>query len=243
MVGMLLPRLLRRIGGQRSRLLERAVRFSKKHSRKNLYEHLQRVVRQYPPARSEVILNIGSGGDIQQSLETAGLELKSVDIDPARKPDILASVTDLSMFRPASVDRIFMMEVLEHVDDPRKAAAEAHRVLKPEGLLVGSTPFILGIHDHPFDFFRYTRFGLQLIFSAFEEIEIVERNTYFEAIAVLLLRLINTAPQDKQTQVLLKFPLFVVTAMWLKWLGRGLDDPDCTTGYFFVFKKLTDELS
>jgi len=43
-------------------------------------------------------------------------------------------------FRAASFDRVLCSEVLEHVDDPRRAAAEMARVLKPGGMLAASVP-------------------------------------------------------------------------------------------------------
>ena len=43
-------------------------------------------------------------------------------------------------FRAASFDRVLCSEVLEHVDDPRRAAAELARVLKPGGMLAASVP-------------------------------------------------------------------------------------------------------
>ena len=43
-------------------------------------------------------------------------------------------------FPDASFDRILCSEVLEHVDDPRKATAELVRVLKPGGVMAFSVP-------------------------------------------------------------------------------------------------------
>lgn len=43
-------------------------------------------------------------------------------------------------FQAASFERVLCSEVLEHVDDPRQAAAELARVLKPGGVLAASVP-------------------------------------------------------------------------------------------------------
>ncbi|NNE74652.1 MAG: class I SAM-dependent methyltransferase [Acidimicrobiales bacterium] len=45
-------------------------------------------------------------------------------------------------FAPASFDWIFSSHVMEHVPDPDRAFAEAHRVLRPGGALVFSVPMV-----------------------------------------------------------------------------------------------------
>ena len=43
---------------------------------------------------------------------------------------------------------------------PDQALAEAYRVLKIGGSLVVSVPFLYPVHDAPYDFQRYTSFGM-----------------------------------------------------------------------------------
>ena len=140
---------------------KKAIRFSKEHSRRGLYELLQQAARQVAEENGSVILNIGSGGEIQRILEEEGVSVTSVDIDPERKPDVVASITDLAQFEDESVSHVFCMEVLEHVDQPWKGVEEMRRVLRPGGTVVGSTPFLLGLHDRPYDYYRFTKYGLK----------------------------------------------------------------------------------
>ena len=81
------------------------------------------------------------------------------------RPDAFARVEALPL-ADASVDAVACFEVLEHVDAPALAIAEAARVLRSGGLYVVSTPFLYPLHDQPRDFRRYTPFGLEQALSA-----------------------------------------------------------------------------
>ena len=48
----------------------------------------------------------------------------------------------------------------EHLPNPEAAVAEIERVLVMGGVLVVQVPFVYPLHDAPFDFQRWTRYGL-----------------------------------------------------------------------------------
>ncbi len=58
-------------------------------------------------------------------------------------------------------DHVLLTQVLEHIPEPAKALAELHRVLKPGGTLWLTAPLFYAEHEKPYDFFRYTQFGLR----------------------------------------------------------------------------------
>lgn len=58
-------------------------------------------------------------------------------------------------------DTILAAEVLEHLPQPELFWSEIARVLKPQGHLLLSTPFLYWIHEAPYDYHRFTRHGLQ----------------------------------------------------------------------------------
>ncbi|RKY62413.1 MAG: hypothetical protein DRP96_00320 [Candidatus Neomarinimicrobiota bacterium] len=64
-------------------------------------------------------------------------------------------------FRNESFDSIISIEVFEHVFNLEHILDELNRVLKPGGNILISTPFIWEEHEQPFDFARYTGFGMQ----------------------------------------------------------------------------------
>lgn len=76
------------------------------------------------------------------------------------RPDVYGDACRLPL-TGESMDAILIFEVLEHVPDPDAALAELSRVLRPEGILLLSVPFIYPVHNAPFDFHRFTRHALE----------------------------------------------------------------------------------
>lgn len=61
--------------------------------------------------------------------------------------------------------RIVFNQVLEHVPEPKEVLAELFRVLKPGGRILCSCPLYFPEHQRPYDFFRYTQYGLRKLFG------------------------------------------------------------------------------
>lgn len=66
----------------------------------------------------------------------------------------------------SSIDSIMSTQVLEHVPNPQKIVDEFYRILKPNGYIVLSAPLIWPEHETPYDFFRYTSYGIRNIFKS-----------------------------------------------------------------------------
>ena len=62
---------------------------------------------------------------------------------------------------------ILCMDTLEHVEYARRAVEEMYRVLKPEGILICSSAMQFYIHDHPYDYWRFTPEGLRSLLQPF----------------------------------------------------------------------------
>lgn len=58
-------------------------------------------------------------------------------------------------------DLALLTQVLEHLPDPLAVLKELHRVLRPGHRLWLSQPFYYEEHEQPYDFYRYTQFGLR----------------------------------------------------------------------------------
>jgi SAM-dependent methyltransferase len=78
-------------------------------------------------------------------------------------------------FPEASFDGVVLTEVLEHCQDPHGAIHEVHRVLKPGGLLLVTSPFLWpthGIEGEYRDYWRFTRQGWELLLHSFHSVQI-----------------------------------------------------------------------
>lgn len=122
--------------------------------------------------RPHVILDVGCGskkfanfiGALLPSAAYLGLDIQN---NKEGNIDGLIEGAHCLPVKENSVDLIICNQVLEHVDRPVEAVNEFSRVLKQGGALFLAAPFMEPEHEIPFDFFRYTRFGLyQLLENA-----------------------------------------------------------------------------
>ena len=65
----------------------------------------------------------------------------------------------------ARFDYILFNQVMEHLPEPEKVLLELNRVLKPGGQMIYTGPLFYEEHEIPYDFFRYTQYGLKELFS------------------------------------------------------------------------------
>jgi SAM-dependent methyltransferase len=86
--------------------------------------------------------------------------------------DLLAPPADFEGWGAADV--VICEQVLEHVEDPAIAMSTLQRLVRPGGTVLVSTPFLLRIHRHPIDCWRFTPHGLSLLMqrSGFENVNV-----------------------------------------------------------------------
>lgn len=68
-----------------------------------------------------------------------------------------------------TVGTIVCLDTMEHVEFPRKAMSEMHRVLKPNGVLIMSSVFEFPIHGYPNDYWRFTPNAFRSLMKDFAE--------------------------------------------------------------------------
>ncbi|KKQ77576.1 MAG: Methyltransferase type 11 [Parcubacteria group bacterium GW2011_GWC1_38_6] len=133
-----------------------------------------------------------------------------LDIRNGPGVDVVSSVYGLP-FDDSSFDIVLCMVVLEHLEDPKKAIAEMLRVLRPGGKILISVPFLFPIHDSPNDFWRFTKYGLRVLFKDWNIVELSAETNFNETFAVLLQRV------GYQTKFYAN-PIFKVCIFSLAWI-------------------------
>jgi len=78
--------------------------------------------------------------------------------------DFIGDINEgLPDIKDASFDYILCTQVLEHLREPHKAFKEFYRMLKPGGKLFLTTHMCYDAHMIPYDYFRFTKYGLKYL--------------------------------------------------------------------------------
>jgi SAM-dependent methyltransferase len=96
-----------------------------------------------------------------------GLHYVGTDLREGPGVDKVIDLQDIAL-PDESVGTAISLETLEHVEYPRKAITNIHRVLKLEGLLMLSVPMNLPIHNYPYDYWRFTPAGVESLLKPFQ---------------------------------------------------------------------------
>jgi len=126
-----------------------------------LWPNLEQAIRKAvsaPNSGRRVVVDIGCGHkpyrDLFDDVLYLGMDCGGED----STPDFLGDARQLPL-QTGCVDIVFSTQVIEHVPHPQKMMMECGRVLKPGGYLILSGPFYWPLHEEPFDFYRFTKYG------------------------------------------------------------------------------------
>ena len=126
---------------------------------------------------------------------------------------------------------------MEHTKNPSKAIQNIYNILKKDDFFLVSVPFNFHIHDEPNDFFRFTHYGLKMLFNDFAEVEIKRRNGWLESIFVNIIRL------EKEKNILSKIIgkmfilIYTILLPLIILIQKIITSEKLTTGYYVEAKK------
>ncbi len=131
---------------------------------------LLRAIQELAPSISGNILDFGCGSKPYEFLFSGAASYLGVDLEGTghdhadSKVDVFYDGKRLP-FPDEAFDAVVSFEVFEHVFNLSDVLAEIRRVTKPSGTLLISIPFAWHEHEQPYDFARYTSFGITHILS------------------------------------------------------------------------------
>lgn len=121
--------------------------------RKVMNRDLDQFFAALPPSTMDVI---EVSGNLRGTLPWKSYQSLSYPAFDICAPSVAASEADL----------VICEQVLEHVRDPYLAVRNLCRLVRPGGGVLVSTPFLVRIHDHPEDHWRFTPSGMRLLLEA-----------------------------------------------------------------------------
>lgn len=176
-------------------------------SRIKLYEFVKEASNSVPD--SSMILDAGAGEGMYKALFDTK-KYVSIDLGKISKTygDISARSNLAKLpFSNNLFDLVVCTQVLEHVNDPKSVLNELWRVVKPGSCLWISAPFFFEQHEIPYDYYRYTTFGLQYLLESSNFV--VQRMNWLEGYYGALAYQMGTAAKYFKT-IKRKYLLFVL---------------------------------
>lgn len=97
------------------------------------------------------------------------------------KADIVSNLNEKIELEDNYADTIISISVMEHLCEPQIFLNESYRILKNNGVIIIQVPFMWWIHEAPYDYFRFTSYGLKYMFekAGFEDIHIQLASGFF----------------------------------------------------------------
>ena len=135
-----------------------------------------------------------------------------------------------NQFKDKKFDSIVTNQVLEHVFTPNEFLSEINRVLKKDGKLLLTVPFVWDEHEQPYDYARYSSFGLAHLFDhhGFEIIQSKKSVNDFRIFAQLLNAYIYKTTQKNKVirQLFTLFVMSIITIIGIEGINNDLFDAD-----------------
>ncbi|MFN8153405.1 MAG: methyltransferase domain-containing protein [Bacteroidia bacterium] len=108
---------------------------------------------------------------------------------PKNDIDLFCLATDIPL-ESESINTVLCTEVMHDIAEPSEMLDEIYRLLKVNGELILTTPFVAPIVDGPYDHYRFTGYGLEYLLrkSGFEIVKIYPVGDVFASTITLWIK-------------------------------------------------------
>ena len=189
---------------------------------------LYRSILKNAPLIQGKILDYGCGRKPYRNLFPQVKEYTGADIHNSGYPSSQSSADiffeDALPFKDKHFDAVLCFEVLEHIFTPEESLKDIHRVLKPGGKLMLSVPFFCNEHEIPYDYGRYTYYGLKHLLNkhGFSLLTSQKVGTFWETLLHLHCTYIHNILYKLTSSHYLSYALAAPITCIHNLLGRGL---------------------
>jgi SAM-dependent methyltransferase len=186
-----------------------------------LYDQSDKYLIEYIPHYKGIMLDLGCADKPFESFfkqyvdEYIGVDWSNTIHNS--KADIVSDLNKKINLEDNYADTIVSLNVLEHLCEPQVFLNECYRLLKDDGTLILHIPFQWWIHEQPYDYFRYTPYGLKYMLnkSGFTDIQVQPTSgfytTIFMKINYFTLRLIHGSKLKQKFITLLLNPFWYIS--------------------------------
>ena len=191
------------------------------------------------------LLDFGCGNKPYESLfnvtEYVGLDISESGFPDEKSPEVFYDGQTIP-FGDNTFDSVLASEVFEHVFNPDQVFLELNRVLKKDGKILITVPFAWFEHEIPYDYARYSSFGLRHLLekNGFKVIKTEKTTNYLETVIQLFIAYIFNIVFPKKIYIQYILHLLITSPLQIILLSLSKLFPSSSKLYcnlFIVAKK------
>ena len=195
---------------------------------------LNRDFKTHLPKLTGSVLDIGCGQKPYLPLMGSVREYVGADVVSGPTVDVVFTPNQPLPLPDERFDAVLITQVMEFVDRPHALVAEIRRVLKPNGIVIATFPFIFQEHG-PFDLVRYSGNAVQGVFAGFSPLHVKRQGGVGSSLGILFLNWLN---QSLNLNVVLRLlrplflPIWLPLCLVINLICLVLDACDRTASYY-----------
>ncbi|MES3005121.1 MAG: class I SAM-dependent methyltransferase [Patescibacteria group bacterium] len=189
------------------------------------------------------VLDVGAGGNDRYSNHFKCSNYTKMDVAEGPNVDVVGSAENIP-FSDNNFDSVVCTQVFEHLARPHLCAKEIYRVLRAGGHDLVTVPQMNELHEEPYDFYRYTKFGLNQLFSdaGFTVVECKQRGGFFSTISQMVIRyfidLLHLYKKPMLGRIFNQFAKVIgIGSIWLDSFDKSIANHKHAIGWCVVLKK------